>query len=267
MNECNIVTDLMPLYEDGLLSDDSLEFICRHAETCPRCKNVWDHRDLEFPSIQVQNPVSEKKIIKKSLRRDRVKTMIKTLVAVLLVLAIPVCYVLQTLHSYGFFYSIEASYPSPDGTCVLELVDRDTFNVNSDGYIIRFKLDRDGVGINRYWTDWDTIEPHWAPNGTYLLLMTTDMEGQSEIYIVDTSEHHHQGGTWEIPDMTDNLTPVLTDLCGEQADSPTGWEKIHFTFHSWHEDSEVVEFHYETDQGQRGLITYHYLVETITKAQ
>lgn len=262
MNECNIVKDLMPLYEEELLSEDSLEFIRRHAANCPQCRKALQHNDA-LPNIQSQNPVSEKKIIKKALRRDRLKTTVKTLFATLLVLSIPVCYILQTLYSYGFFYSIEASYPSPDGTCVLELVDRDTFNVNSDGYMIRFKLDRDGVGINRYWTDWDTIEPHWAPNGTNLLLMTTSMEGQPEIYIVDTSEHHHKGGTMEIPDMTDNLIPVLTELCREQAD----FQNIHFSFHSWQEDSVAVVFFYETDQGESGEITYHYSTATSNDSQ
>lgn len=266
MNGCNIVRDLMPLYEEGLLSDDSLELIRRHADTCPQCRNIWDHRDLELPGLQAPDPISEKKIIKKALRRDRLKTMVKTLIAVLLVLAIPVCYVLQTLYSYGFFYSIEASYPSPDGTCVLELVDRNSFSARSDGYLIRFKLDKDATGINRYWTDWDTIEPHWAPNSTCLLLMTTDMEGHPEIHIVDTSEHHHKGGTWEIPDMTADLIPVLTDLCGDQADFPAGWNSIRFTFHSWQEDSAAVVFCYETDLGQSGLITYHYSAESVPDA-
>lgn len=146
-------------------------------------------------------------------------------------------------------------------------MDRDTFNARSDGYLIRFKLDRGATGINRYWTDWDSIEPHWAPNGTDLLLMTTDTEGQPGIYVVDTSEHHHKGGTAEIPDMTDNLIPVLIELCREQEDFAIDWSTIHFTFHSWQEDSKAVVFSYETDQGQSGLITYHYPTETITGAQ
>lgn len=263
MNECNIVKDLMPLYEEELLSEDSLEFIRRHAANCPQCRKALQQDQL-LPDIQSQNSVSEKKIIKKALLRDRLKTAAKTLFVTLLVLSIPVCYILQTLYSYGFFYSIEASYPSPDGTCVLELVDRDIFNARSDGYMIRFKLDRDGgSGINRYMTDWDTIEPHWAPNGTDLLLMTTNMEGQPEIYIVDTSEHHHQGGTYEIPDMTGNLIPVLTELCQEQAE----FQNIQFSFHSWQEDSKAIVFSYETDQGQSGEITYHYTVATYNDAQ
>lgn len=262
MNECNIVKDLMPLYEEELLSEDSLEFIRRHAENCPQCRNVLQ-RDTALPDIQTQNPVSEKKIIKKALRRDRLKTAAKTLLAVFFVLSIFVCYVILTMHEWGYFYSIEASYPSPDGTCVLELVDRDSFAGGNDGYQIRFNLNRDtGGGINRYLTDWDGIEPHWAPNGTHLLLMTTDTEGQPGIYIVDTSEHHHKGGTYEIPDMTGNLIPVLIELCREQEDFSNDLDNIHFTFHSWQEDSEAVVFCYETDRGQSGLITYHYSTET-----
>lgn len=263
MNECNIVKDLMPLYEEELLSEDSLEFIRRHAANCPQCRKAL-LRDSALPNIQSQNPVSEKKIIKKALRRDRLKTMFKTLITVFLVLAIPVCYALQSMYEWGFFYSIEASYPSPDGTCILELVDRDSFVHRNNGYQIRFKLDRDtGGGINRYMTDWDTIDPHWAPNGTDLLLMTTNMEGQQEIYIVDTSEHHHQGGTYEIPDMTGNLLSVLTELCQEQAE----FQYIQFSFHSWQEDSKAIVFSYETDQGQSGGITYHYTAATHNDAQ
>ena len=262
MNECNIVKDLMPLYEEGLLSEDSLEFIRRHTANCPQCRKALQQDQL-LPDIQSQNPVSEKKIIKKALRRDRLKTAAKTIVSMLVILSFFVCYILQTLFNYGFFYSIEASYPSPDGTCVLELVDRNIFNVRSGGYVIRFKLDRGAAGINRYWTDWDTIEPHWAPNGTDLLLMTTNMEGTPEIYIVDTSEHHHKGGTWDIPDMTDNLIPILTELCREQAD----FQNIRFSFHSWQEDSKAVVFSYETDRGQSGQITYRYSTESSNDAQ
>lgn len=258
MNECNIIKDLMPLYEEELLSEDSLEFIRRHAANCPQCRKALQHENA-IPDIQSQNPVSEKKIIKKALRHDRLKTMVKTLITVLLVLTLPVCYALQTMYEWGYFYSIEASYPSPDGTCVLELVDRDSYASRNNGYQIRFQLNRDGgSGINRYLTGWDTIEPHWAPNGTDLLLMTTDVDGNPGIYIVDTSEHHHKGGTYEIPDMTADLIPALMELCREQAD----FQDIRFTFHSWQEDSTAIVFSYETDLGQCGQITYRYFSES-----
>ena len=257
MNECNVVKDLMPLYADDLLSPDSQEFIEDHASRCPKCRRLWAHRDREFPDIQAKDPVSEKQIIKKSLRRDRIKTAAKTLITTLLLLAIPVCYILQTLYSYGFMYDIEASYPSPDGNCILELVDRDTRNTRSDGYLIRFKLDRGVSGVNRYWTGWDTIEPHWAPDSIHLLLMLTDAEGNPEIRVLDTVVQETQGGTWEIPGLSDNLIPMLKEMCGTT-------EEVTFTFNHWSEDSELLVFDYETESGQTGQITLPRPTEVLT---
>ncbi len=248
MNECNVVKDLMPLYADDLLSQDSQEFIEGHASRCPECRKLWDHRDQEFPNIRAQNPVSEKKIIQMTLRRDRLKTAAKTLIATLLLLAIPVCYILQTLYSYGLMYDIEASYPSPDGNVILELVDRDSFSSRSEGYLIRFILDRNVKGGNRYWTQWDTIEPHWAPDSIHLLLMLIDSEGNPEIRVLDTVVQETQGGTWEIPGLSDNLIPMLKEQCGTT-------EEVTFTFIHWSEDSELLVFDYETESGQTGRIT------------
>ena len=257
MNECNIVKDLMPLYADDLLSPDSQEFIEGHASRCPECRKLWDHRDQEFPNIQAQDPVSEKAIIKKSLRRDRLKTAAKTLITTLLLLAIPVCYILQTLYSYGFMYDIEASYPSPDGNAILELVDQDSFSSRSDGYLIRFILDRNVKGANRYWTDWDIIEPHWAPDSIHLLLMLIDSEGNPEIRVLDTLVQETQGGTWDIPGLSDNLIPMLTELCDTTED-------VTFTFSYWSESSDALCFHYETASGETGQITLPRPTEFLT---
>ena len=264
MNDCTIVRDLIPLQADDLLSSDSVEFIRNHIAVCDECRQVWERARTPLPEMGAEDPTAERQVIQKALRKDRMKTVLRTILTTLLVLAIPTCYILQTLYEYGFLYDIEASYPSPDGNCVLELVDRDSFGFRSNGYEIRFNLNRDGgTGINRYKTGWDSIEPYWAPNGTDLLLMTTDVDGNPGIYIVDTSEHHHKGGTYEIPDMTADLIPALMELCREQAD----YQDIRFTFHSWQEDSTAVVFNYETDLGQSGQVTYHYSGETNTDAQ
>lgn len=260
MNECNIVRDLIPLHTDDLLSPDSLEFIQRHVTGCPQCRNIWDHRDQEFPGIQAQNPVSEKKIIQKSLRRDRMKTAAKTLLSVLLVLAILSCIILQTLYDYGFMYDIEASYPSPDGNCTLELVDRDSFSARSDGYLIRFILDRNVKGANRYWTQWDAIEAHWAPDSIHLLLMTTDMSGNEEIYVLNTVTMETQGGTWDIPGISQDLLPALTELCNTTED-------VAFTFHHWSEDSALLVFEYQTASGQTGQINLQRPSEFLMDAE
>ena len=248
MNECNIIRDLMPLHADDLLSPDSVSFIEQHTARCPECRKLWEQRDQMLPGIQAQDPVSEKKIIKKSLRRDRLKTAATTLLSVLLVLALLACCILQTLYDYGFMYDIEAAYPSPDGNCVLELVDRDSFSSRSDGYLIRFILDRNVKGANRYWTQWDTIESHWAPDSRHLLLMVTDTEGNPEILVLDTVVQETQGGTWDIPGLSEDLLSGLRSLCSTTED-------ITFRFSHWSEDSSVLFFDFETASGQSGQIS------------
>ena len=35
---CDIVRDLLPLYQEGMLSPDSVEFVEGHLKTCPDCR-------------------------------------------------------------------------------------------------------------------------------------------------------------------------------------------------------------------------------------
>lgn len=161
------------------------------------------------------------------------------------------------------YHFIEENHPSPDGTVTMQIMDRDTFFTHRDGCLIRFKLEGDTEEINNFRSDWDSVEPHWAPNGARLLLMVTSMEGRPEIHLVDTSEHPHL----EVSDLQYNLNAILTSWCCEKSNFQTGWEEIRFTFYSWQDDSETVEFCYETDQGQSGMITCHYPTGTISVAK
>ena len=40
MNNCNIIKDLLPLYKENLLSDDSKIFVEDHLRTCPECEGL-----------------------------------------------------------------------------------------------------------------------------------------------------------------------------------------------------------------------------------
>ena len=37
-NICNIVNDLLPLYVDNILSEDSRQFVENHLSSCDKCK-------------------------------------------------------------------------------------------------------------------------------------------------------------------------------------------------------------------------------------
>ena len=38
MRDCGIARDLLPLYQEGMLSADSVEFLEEHLRTCPACR-------------------------------------------------------------------------------------------------------------------------------------------------------------------------------------------------------------------------------------
>lgn len=66
MKACNIIKDLLPLYEEDLLSDESKIFVKDHLKTCPECENLLKDQ------IQIENKKSkpldfvEKRIKKES---------------------------------------------------------------------------------------------------------------------------------------------------------------------------------------------------------
>ncbi|MBP3700571.1 MAG: zf-HC2 domain-containing protein [Lachnospiraceae bacterium] len=41
-NDCNIIRDILPLYTEGMVSEDTAAFVQEHLATCPQCKAEWE---------------------------------------------------------------------------------------------------------------------------------------------------------------------------------------------------------------------------------
>lgn len=66
MNNCDIIKDLLPLYEENLLSQESVKFVEAHLKSCPKCKNLLiDEIDLKNENTKPLDFV-EKRIKKES---------------------------------------------------------------------------------------------------------------------------------------------------------------------------------------------------------
>lgn len=52
-NECSIVQNLLPLYVEGMVSEDTARYVAEHLEHCEKCK-----AELEFLQNDIQKPVS-----------------------------------------------------------------------------------------------------------------------------------------------------------------------------------------------------------------
>lgn len=66
MNNCNIIKDLLPLYKENLLSDESKIFVEDHLKSCPDCENLLkDQIEIESKNTKPLDFV-EKRIKKES---------------------------------------------------------------------------------------------------------------------------------------------------------------------------------------------------------
>lgn len=67
MNNCNIIKDLLPLYEENLLSEESKTFVEDHLKSCPECENLLkDQIEIESKNTKPLDFVEKR--IKKETR-------------------------------------------------------------------------------------------------------------------------------------------------------------------------------------------------------
>lgn len=54
MSKCNIVRDLLPLYDDGAVSEDTAKAVRRHLADCPGCSVYHKHINHVTRAMQDQ---------------------------------------------------------------------------------------------------------------------------------------------------------------------------------------------------------------------
>lgn len=62
--ECAIVQDLLPLYEEELLQEETKRFVEEHLQSCPKCRHIAEQSQIPLP-VQVMPGSSSKKMIQK----------------------------------------------------------------------------------------------------------------------------------------------------------------------------------------------------------
>lgn len=62
--DCAIVQDLLPLYEEELLQEETKQFVEEHLQSCPECRRIAEQSHIPLPA-QVKPGGSSKKMIRK----------------------------------------------------------------------------------------------------------------------------------------------------------------------------------------------------------
>lgn len=80
-NDCSIVRDLLPLYMENMVSEDTAAFIKEHLADCSTCSKALG--DMNTPIIPVaKTDAAPLKNIKKQLHKNKVRTIVLTVMVV-----------------------------------------------------------------------------------------------------------------------------------------------------------------------------------------
>ena len=89
---CDVIKDLLPLYIDDVLSDDSKSIVEEHFQDCEECRKLYE---VMIADNKVVNVAEEYDGFGKSMKKVKRHFNIRTIVAVLLALALSsaICFV------------------------------------------------------------------------------------------------------------------------------------------------------------------------------
>ena len=79
--DCNIIIDLLPLYHDKVVSEETSKSVKNHLEACEECNNEYNIISEELPQ-QEENSTKEKFF--KMITGEKKKKLIKLIASVIL---------------------------------------------------------------------------------------------------------------------------------------------------------------------------------------
>jgi predicted anti-sigma-YlaC factor YlaD len=85
---CEIIKDLLPLYHDGVCSNDSKTIIEEHLACCNRCKAELQAMDDKLPINNTEQNLNEAEAVKKLSRRWKKGMNISLLKGILITIAV-----------------------------------------------------------------------------------------------------------------------------------------------------------------------------------
>lgn len=82
---CNVITDILPLYVDGIVSEDTRDLVMQHLSDCPECRKKYESMCANL-SIPMDSNTKPLKRIKQAWNRKKVALICFTLVAALMIM-------------------------------------------------------------------------------------------------------------------------------------------------------------------------------------
>lgn len=196
--ECSVVGDLLPLYAENLVSQETAAFVTEHLAACPACSQKF--KSIKTPPLPPQQlPLAPMKQLKKKLSRQRFQA---SLITALFVLAIAVAAfaAMGTPQYFPYSEDLVTVRTNADDTVIL------TFREDVTGCSYTVTKEADGQAriyhVEAWKSLWDNL---FTPNK----LQTLTIPADSPYYLV----YYVQNGTGEDIPLASNLARVSSGGC------------------------------------------------------
>ena len=100
-NECNIIRDILPLYAEDMVSDDTVSFVEEHLQTCNECSVMYERIKEGGIVMTNENKSTEQEIVN-TLKKLR-KKVFKRFCIIFLAICIGVVGLLATLQVFPVY--------------------------------------------------------------------------------------------------------------------------------------------------------------------
>lgn len=182
-NECSIVQDILPLYVEEMVSDDTVSFVREHLKDCPRCRAELEK--LQKPvEVQLKPDINAAplKRLKKALLMKKLQTILCT-VAILLALMLAVISLLTAPEYFEY---------TPDLVTVTETgVGEVTISFNSKvtNYKLQHIEDPDECNtvyqLEAWTSPWDRV---FKKNGAWAVTVSPEKDKPLLIYFTQIAD-------------------------------------------------------------------------------
>lgn len=195
-NECNIIRDILPLYAEDMVSEDTRTFVESHLAVCESCSEKLNEikKTAEFIADTDAAPLKK---LKRKLRMKKVQTILFTaaLVCSVILSVVSVLTAPQYIpYSDGLFHITERT----DGTVIL------TFDESVTGYTFTEGDAETSGGIEICYIEaWNTAwDLHFIKRGEQSIVFSADKpiavyylqnNGEDDVFIYGTNPNPNGG--------------------------------------------------------------------------
>lgn len=102
--DCDVIQDLLPSYNDKILSNSSNKLVEKHLEKCKKCSDVLNSIDKEIPNEIINNQEEQIDYLK-GYRRKKIKSVVLAVVITL--------YILLATFVMLYIYDLNTKYVYP----------------------------------------------------------------------------------------------------------------------------------------------------------